>query len=310
MANELVLKIRTDSRGNPVGLDNMPIEAVDVLTVFLEALSDLAKQQQNPAGITVSLRSGSIESVLEYPEADTEIDTGISDVVEGRSPNNDFYKALRSVQDKIKANGLTYEVIHKVKDVPRSLTEEFKAKNFVRRTGARKEKTEEVVFFKGVLFESGGKKTTNIHLDVNGADVKVECTQDQAKRLNALLYLEIRVCALKKTLTGGVPTYELLDSYATEATYSLFKIFYESINTDASERFDVLYERVIEAVEAPRVKGEIVKLLRLFDYPQADRGNLRTILVALKPVRNGELIIGPYERLANHLRAGSTHNVI
>jgi len=90
----------------------------------------------------------------------------------------------------------------------------------------------------------------------------------------------------------------------------LFKSFYESINNESPERFDVLYERIQEAVDAPKVKGEIVKIMRLFNYPQADRGNLRTLLVALKPVRKAELIAGLYESLANHLRAGSSHKVI
>jgi hypothetical protein len=310
MANELFLRIRTDSRGNPVSLDNIPVEAIDVLTVFLESLSEIAKAQPNKDEVKFSLRNSSVGIALEYPEAETEIDEKIDDVIEGRSLNNEYYKALRNIQDKVKANGLTYEIVHTVNDVSRNLTEEFKSKNFVRRLGARKEKTDSVVFLKGNLFESGGKRSTNIHLAVGADDFKIECTQDQARRLNKLLYEDIRLCVLKKTVHGASPTYTLLDSYVSDKTYSLFKEFYESIDNNSIERFEILVNKLIQAFEQPAMPGEIVKLMRLFNYPQADRGNLRAILVTLKPVRDHERVVSLYKSLADYLRAGSTHKVI
>lgn len=310
MANELVLKISADSQGNAVSLDSFPIEAADVLTVFLEALTDIANLQPNKDEIRLSLRNSSIGIVMEYPSADTGIDTKIDDVVEGRSLNNEYFKALRNIQDKVKANGLTYEIVHTVNDVSKNLTEEFKSKNFVRRQGSRREKTDEVVFIRGTLFESGGKRSTNIHLAIGENDIKVECTQEQARILNKLLYEEIRLCVLKRAVTGGTISYFLLDSYATQETFLLFKNFYESIDNDSMDRFDIIINRIVEAVERPKIRGEIVKLLRLFNYAQADRGNIRTVLVTLKPIRQQELIADLYSSLANYLRAGSTHKVI
>jgi len=310
MANELVLKISADSQGNAVNLNSIPIEAADALAVFLNSLKELAKLHDNPTEVKLSLRNGSIESVLEYPETDTELDIGIANVIEGRSSNNEYFKLLRDIQDTIKANGLTYEVVHKVSNTPRNLTAEFKAKNFVRRQGSRKKKEEEVVFLKGKLFESGGKRSTNIHLDVDDVDIKVECTQGQAIRLNKLLYSEIRLCALKKSKPGKHPSYLLLDSYASEESFRIFKDIHDSVNNETLERFDVIYNRVIEAIERPKVKGEIVKLLRLFKYPQVDRGIVRTILIALKPIRTQETVVETYKELAGILRNGSTHKVI
>ena len=158
MANELVLKINTDSRGNPVSLDSIPVEAADVLSVFLDALAEIANEQPNKEELRFSFRNGSVGIALEYPDTDTEIYAKIDDVIEGRSQNNPYFKALRNVQDKVKANGLTYEIVHKVNDVSRDLTDEFRAKNFIRRVGSRPEKTDKIAFVKGMLFESGGKK--------------------------------------------------------------------------------------------------------------------------------------------------------
>ncbi|RZK33383.1 MAG: hypothetical protein EOO61_15405 [Hymenobacter sp.] len=131
-------------------------------------------------------------------------------------------------------------------------------------------------------------------------------------RLNKLLYSEIRLCVLRKWKIEEDPSYHLMDSYITDDTYLRFKTFYQKIHeAPALEKFDIIYEAIIEAIERPKLKGgEIIKLMRLFDHPQADRGVLRTILVTLKPLREKDPIAFMYQGLADVLRAGSTHNVI
>lgn len=311
MANELVFKISTDSQGNDVHLTNMPIEAADAFIVFLESLSKIAKLYPNENDIKISIREGSAEGVLEYPETVDVISTELIDVIEGRSQNAEYTKLLKDVQDKIMANGLGYEVSYKTNNVSRDLTQEFKAKKFVLKRGRRLEWNERVEFIKGKLFEAGGKTKSNIHLDVDGKDIRVECTQQQAIRLNKLLYSTIHLCVLRKWKTIDEPSYLLMDSYATEQTYLLFKNFYQAFQEDTSlERFDNIYGRVIEAVEKPKIKAEVIKIMRLFDHAQADRGVIRTILVALKPLRQDEPIAFMYKGLADVLRSGSTHNVI
>jgi len=289
----------------------MPIEAADAFIVFLDSLSKIAKLFQNEEGVRISIREGSAEGVLEYPESIDAISTEFIDVIEGRSYNSEYVRLLKNVQDKIKANGLGYEVSYKIDNSSRDLTTEFKAKNFVLKRGRRIEWSEKVDFIKGRLFEAGGKTKSNIHLDVDGKDIRVECSQQQAKRLNKLLYSDVRLCVLRKWKVEDEPTYSLMDSYVTEETYLLFKNFYQDFQNEKSlDRFDIIYKRIIEAVEKPRIKAEVIKLMRLFDHPQADRGVLRTILIALKPLRNDEPIAFMYSGLSEVLRAGSTHNII
>ncbi|RZK33826.1 MAG: hypothetical protein EOO61_14620, partial [Hymenobacter sp.] len=98
MANELVFKISTDSQGNDVHLTSMPIEAADAFIVFLESLSKIAKLYPNENDIKISIREGSAEGVLEYPEAVDVISTELIDVIEGRSYNAEYTKLLKDVQ--------------------------------------------------------------------------------------------------------------------------------------------------------------------------------------------------------------------
>lgn len=313
MANQFSIKITRGSDGKEVSLENMTIEAADALTVFIESLADVAKLHKDNSDIRLSLKNGSIEAVLTYPDSETEIDSDIEDAIEGKSYNGDFIKILKTIQSKVKANGLEYSITRKGKDnAIQDLTARFKDKDFTVKTGPRKEWYEEVAFISGRLFISGGKKNANIHLDAGSLDYIVNCTEQQATRLNRLLYSTVYVCALKKWKVGAEPTYSLLDSYIDSVAFLRFKSFYESINNDSLESFDIVHDKIVESVEknTRQGSGELVKLLRLFNHPQSDRGMLRTILATLKPIRDNELIADLCKQLADILRAGSTHKVI
>ena len=56
MANEFSIKITTDSSGNPVSLDNIPIEAAQALTIFLKSLADVAGLHKDKGGVKISLK--------------------------------------------------------------------------------------------------------------------------------------------------------------------------------------------------------------------------------------------------------------
>lgn len=313
MANEFIIKINTDSKGHEVSLDNMPIEAADALKVFIDTLTGVAKLQKDNSDITFSLKDGSITSVLTYPDSATEIETELEDVVEGKSYNSDLVKLFRNAQDKIRANGLGYSVSHKVKGKELiDLTEKFKSKDFTIRKGKRKEWNEEVKFISGRLYISGGKKNANIHLDHGDEDYIIDCTESEAVRINRLLFKTVYVAALKRWKDGADPKYRLLDSYVDATAFSNFKRFYENTNNKSLSRFDIIHDTISERVEKntrPDM-GVVVKILRLFNHAQSDRGILRTLLITLKPLKDNEIISDIYKNLADILRAGSKHKVI
>lgn len=313
MDNEFIIKINRDSQGNQLSLSNITIEAADALKIFIESLSDFAKLQSQQSDLRLSLKDGCIESCLAYPSLGTDIESEIDDVIEGKSHSNDNIKILKIIQDKIKLNGLDYTVIHKKGNTSIDLTAKFKAKNFALKRAQRREFDEKVEFIEGRLFETGGKVRTNIHLESFGEEYKVECTQQQAIELNRRLYSEVYLAVLKRNKKDQKPVYSLLDSYLNPHIYFEFKELYLSAENEKSlVRYDIVHNWIVKAIEAEDSKsGNILKLLRLYNYSQSDRGMLRTILMTLKPVStlNGSLLV-MYKSLADILRSGSTNNRI
>jgi hypothetical protein len=313
MPNEFIIKINSDSQGNHVSLDSMTIEASDALILFHKTLNDFAKLHHDSADVKVSLRDGCIESSLVYPQNNTKISEEITDVIHGNSENNELIKLLKDIQNKVKANGLDYSILHNYNNQFEDITPFFKARNFSYRRGPRKEWIETVIFLEGKLFEAGGKTKTNIHIEYNNQEYKIECSQEEAKKINERLYETVFLCVLKKQKAGQRDVFHFIDSYLKVETYNELKSLYETLNdNDSLERFDLLHNKIVEIIEnIEHPYGELLKLMRLFSNPQCDRGLLRTVLMALKPIKdNNEKVSQMYTTLAEILRAGNKHKVI
>jgi hypothetical protein len=313
MANEFIIKINKDSKGNEVSLSSMTYEAADALKIFIESLSDFAKNHQNSSELRLSLKDGCVESALVYPESDTIVENDILSVINGESYNNEHIKLLKNIQDKIKLNGLDYSIIHKVNDESIDLTSIFKAKDFPLRRTKVKEWSEELLFLEGKLFNSGGKITINIHLETIDNDYKIECNEIQAKILNNFLFDKVYVSVLKIIKNNQKPTYQLIDIYLKKELFNEYSDLYKSIWEDKSlKRFDIIYNKITQTFNSTAISnGNISKIMRLFNHPHADRGMLRTVLMALKPIKNHEdLDMDLYHRLAKILRSGSKNKFI
>jgi hypothetical protein len=313
MNNEFIIKINKDSKGNKLSLDNINIEAASALKIFIESLTELAKQYKDVSDIKLSLKSGSIESCFVYPKSGNTIEDDLTSIINGTSENNERIKLLKEIQNKIKANGLDYSVYHKVGRQKIDVTSKFKSKDFSLKRSSRLEFNEKVVFLSGKLFESGGKVKTNVHIESGVEEYTVECSREQAVELNRRLYDQIQVAVVKKWKPEKKPTYHLLDSYLKEEDYIRYKTFYESIESNRNmSRFDSIHNKIVEIINSEKIdNGEILKIMKLYDYSQSDRGVLRTILMTLKPVfKNESKITDKYIALAKLLRDGSVNNKI
>lgn len=130
MENELKIKILSNSNGEKVSLDNISIDAADALKIFIESLSDFAKSYNDNSDVKLSMKDGSIETILTYPADKTEISEDIDEIITGKSFETHRTKLFKNIQDKIKLNGLEYSVLLKENNIEKDLTKNFKDKNF------------------------------------------------------------------------------------------------------------------------------------------------------------------------------------
>lgn len=311
MQNELIIKILKDSKGNPVSLDNISVDSADALKIFIESFSEYARLNGDVSDIKISLRDGSISTVLSYPETNTIFQEGINDVVNNRSENRDRVKILKNIQKKIKANGLEYEVKQKINNQYQDITHLFKKKNFVLRRGPREDWYKDVLFVDGNLYEAGGKVKLNIHIeDSTGFHYTIDCSEKAVKKVRLLN--ETFVSVIRKYKENKPLEYELLDIYPKKEKYIEYKKFYESIQKNESlEKYDLLHDKIVSIIEDKnKSNGELLKIMRLFNYTGSDRGSIRTILIALKRVPKDDKLNEMYNSLAEILRAGNTNKTI
>ncbi|MCI3937071.1 hypothetical protein MQX03_07655 [Chryseobacterium aahli] len=309
MENELKIKILSNSNGEKVSLDNITIDAADALKVFIESLSDFAKSYNYNSDVKLSIKNGSIETVLIYPSDKTEISEDINEIVAGKSFETHRTKLFKNIQDKIKLNGLEYSVLLKENDIETDLTKNFKDKNFPIRRGKKVQLKFEIIFLNGEIFEAGGKSKTNVHITVGDKDYKIDCTKPQATAMGSV-YSRVNLSVLKKWRTESSIEYILIENYLIEKDYNYFKNLHEEFKKkNTLEKYDYLHDKVVEIFENKDLHtNNLIKLLRLYNnqYTDKDRGIVRTLLMSIKPLlKDNDEISYYYNEVAKRFRYGS-----
>lgn len=309
MSNELKIKIISDSQGNDLDLSNISIEAAGALKIFIDSMVDFAKTYEDTSDIKLKLDNGSIETCLVYPEEE-EVSHDIEDILEFKSNNKKRVEAFRNIQDKIQLNGLVYEVfLNKQNEPTREVTQIFKGKKF-RKAKQIFDRSYSIEFIEGELFETGGRKTVNVHIENRqlGKEYKIECEKPDAKKLNDRLYSKIYLSVIKISKTEQDIEYRYIDSYLRADNYLFYKSLHEQLITeDSIEKYDLIYNYIVNTINDDNTPNEeIIKLIRLYDNKFSEKGIIRTILMTLKPIINREVGLFPYyESLVKTFRSRS-----
>lgn len=312
MANELKIRIKRDSKGNELSLGSITIEAVESLKTFLDSFIALAKLYDNPEEFRVSLTEGSVESNFIAPADRKEFSQDIKGIIDGNLEDVEKIKAFRSIQNKIKLNGLEYEVYWKINNKTNNLTHVFKGSSFPFKRNKLESKSE-IVFVSGELFDAGGKTVSNIHMQLGSEEVTIGCSREEVLKINKFMYKTIFISAVKTLKENHKPCYKLVDCYVNLKQQLEVEEFYNSILGDESlNKHDIIYNKLIESLENEDVVC-IENVMRIFDNSFTERGIIRTILMTMKPyINNKELghLRGYFESLSKTLRIGSLNNRI
>lgn len=311
MENEFRIKINSDSQGNKVSLDNITIEAAEALKIFIDLLTELAKSYENYSHFKISLNTGSVESCLIFPkEGNNNITNDINSILNGQSEDHEKVNIFRKIQNKVKQNGLDYGIYWRYDNSLKDITHVFKGRKFSLR---QNETINEIFFLKGKLYEAGGKKTTNVHIEDLNDVYKVKCSKEEAIGLNKFLYQSIFLSTVKSSKNDCDISYKLLDFYNDLEEQIEFKNFVCTIvNNDRLEKYDILHDKIYEFISENKI-DDLNKLIKVFSNDCTDRGVLRTILMSLKPIIKNESFtqLKPsYDNISDLLRIGSLNNQI
>lgn len=313
MANELKIRIKTDSKGEEQSLDSITIEAAEALKIFIDSLTTLANLYDNSSDFKISLTKGSVETNLLPPtNSCLEFMQDMKDIVNGDLQDIAKIKAFKTIQDKIKLNGLDYEVFWKVNESTNDLTQVFKGKNFSYKRNTDNY-THETVFLNGRFYAAGGKSVTNIHIDNGTEEYTIGCSEDEVVQMNEYFYKQVSLSVIKSTKPERKPQYKLLDYYSSIEEQEEFKQFYNSIIKNKElEKLDIIHNKLQELIADVNISA-IEHIIKLFNNSYTERGIIRTILLTLKPFissKSLESLVPVYEDLSGVLRKGSLNNKI
>jgi hypothetical protein len=305
--SKLIFTILRDSKGNNLSLDNINLEGSEALEIFISNLNRYIKLKTNQdnTDIKISLTPGSINTELVYDDARTDVENDIKSVLEGTAQSNELINIFKTIQDKIKANGLHYRVesYNNSSNEREDITDIFKGKAF-KRYRAQYDKKYKVSFVKGDMYNIGGLNNANLHINSNNEVYKIECSKEQAKLIQNNLYSRVFLSVIETYKNNIKDKSDLIDFYSDENTYLEYSTFYNDVLNNGIDGHDTIYFKLKEFIKDDNFKG-VNKIINLFNVYEIDRGFVRTILSTLKPYKENPLISAKFEKMAYNLKSSS-----
>lgn len=284
---EIILEKYPD--GSNIELDNMSLDAAKILLDIVQAFTKIAETENNP-NIKIGIRTGSACCTID--DAETIYDNMLKVVNEDEDRSNDYVSNLLIVQDKFQNSDFKFKAIYTNKlNVEVPIINLFDKKFKQRRERKVIKHIFNVDFFKGKLYESGGK-IPNFHIEQNGTKYKIKCKEEQAIEVGKFLYKEVKISAWGKLNTNNKMTYEFCDIYNANQNdfYGDFKDFIRDNNSmSGTEPLKHIHYKLKSYFSNGNFK-ESRKFIKLFCNDSADVNRLRAILLISKPFKDNEEI--------------------
>jgi hypothetical protein len=293
--NKFEFKVITDSKGNNVRLDSMPLDAAKAFLTFYQTLVNMVELLGDEEGSHVAIKTGSACAVVEGAVANLILQE-FEAVASAKSTNSPIVNLWKGVQDQVQANGLLYEINYVSKDGVYSLHNRIKNAKKFKKKPVRTKYSNSIEFLHGKLIEAGGVKP-NIHVDVNGQKLTIDCDEDNAVNAISYLYKEIRISVWAKNKDGKGKSYELCDVYENNAYYYAFKELFDQLNvSDKIGGLTLIHRHIKEQLKNENF-DYLRKLLLLWGHDTTDIQTLKIILVITSAFRGDERIEKKLKRI-------------
>ncbi|MCW3071069.1 MAG: hypothetical protein JWO44_959 [Bacteroidetes bacterium] len=281
------IRIVKDEGNKDLHLASMSIAAAKSLTVFIQSLTKIAELQENSKDIKISVTKGSAKVALEAPAKKIAvIEQQLKDVADNKSKNKILVNSWKNIQQTISANGLQYEAIFSKGGRNESVIDVLKQKKYFQiKRKARKKPDYSLNFYTGRLYDVGGKKVSNIHIELKeDLNLTIGCSENDIREIVKYIYTNVTVALWESKKETG--KYQFCDYYSNEDEASKYKdLSARMLQIDGSVKQKEVYNIIDNCLHDNKFR-EAKKFMRLFNHKTADPNVLRMILVATKSVKD------------------------
>jgi len=298
-------KVVTDKEGKAVQLEDMSVDAAKAFLTFYQTLVSLAELSGEGLDPRIGIKPGSAVASVIGATAER-INNDFASVSTAQCSDPEIVKLWRDVQTQIQANGLSYEINHITSKGVEALHNEIKAsKTFVKKP-IKSQYANSIKFFSGRLINVGGKYP-NIHIEVDGKKITIDCKEQTALDAKDYLYKPIRVAVWAKVAgQGSNNAYELADVYPNDDEYNAFKTYFEELGAGDKIASLTNIHRRIKALLTEGDFHTLRRLLQLWLHPTTDIQTLKIILVITKSFSQDRRLSGYIELFQGYFNLQNT----
>ncbi|PRP68111.1 hypothetical protein [Nonlabens agnitus] len=298
---EFILK--KDADGNNVNLNRMSIADTLAVREILDALLSIA---QHEAGLNLQIglkKSSAAIALYDRPTLENStiqkepglevVFKKIQTAAESKEDRDNFYigklnKVLHNVE-KFQEFEVNYTVDEKTESIKPLFSKKFRKT----RKRVKLPNNYNIKFISGVLQENGGSKP-NFHLVLpDDRSFTIQCTKEEAQKINTLLYRKVHISAWAKQLKYNIE-YQYCDIYvgSSEDLFQEFDSFFKKLKQlEGTQPYHAISEKLMDYYDNKEyIKAK--KFIRCFINDFALPSYLRIILTISKGLREEEDLTG------------------
>ena len=299
METKLVLKVTTDTKGQQLRLDNMPIAAAKAFLTLYEALVQLVELTDKTSTATISITQSSLATAVSGALTVNQMVSDFNSIIKSECDDSEKVKHWRDIQSLIQSNGLGYDILYQHNNRTESLVKKVKESKTFTKKRIKITYSSSIRFISGKLTDAGGRSKSNIHIDVSGGEVKVGCSEADAMSAAHYLYKNLDISAWVKIGTGGIYIYELCHVYENRQIFNELRLFFEELHgQEEIEALTMIHRRV-----KSYLMNEEFEKLRMFTklliHLSTDIQTMKIVLVLTKSFKGSDEFSSYREALLN-----------
>lgn len=291
MENKIEFLFKTDSNGDDIDLNDMPLDVAISIRDIFNSLLEIALHEPE-LNLNVGMRRGSAAPRLLSNSGENlrVVYNKIKDAATVSPERDNVYvnnlNIIHSRSNNFKDVDISIIIDGEIEDIKPLFEKKFK-KRVIRDVNIGSPLT--ISFIEGKLEQNGGANP-NFHIRLaNGGTSTIKCTESQSKKLGTLIYENIKLTAWSKTKKDKIE-HTFCDVYVSnsEIYYEEFQRYYNELIVLKGTKVFHHLKSILQSYYDSKDYAGAKKFIRLFLNENATVTHLRTILLISKGFKYNE----------------------